>query len=352
MRNEIRGAIDALAESGRAGRDGLKALIALKDQDETSYLRSRAAEASEKVFSRAVYLRGLIEFTNYCKNDCLYCGIRRSNAACDRYRLTADQIVGCADQGYELGFRTIVLQGGEDMTFSRDDICRIISRMKENHPDAAVTLSVGERDRESYKAWFDAGADRYLLREETGNAELYKKLHPAAQTWENRIRCLYDLKDIGYQVGCGFMVGAPYQTADDIVDELEFYIGFRPHMIGIGPFIPHKDTPFAGMPAGTADMTLNLISILRLMFPDALLPATTALGTISPRGREDGILAGANVVMPNLSPAGVRAKYLLYDGKICTGDEAAECRFCMERRIESVGHHVEVSRGDHPSFRK
>ena len=344
--------INVLRDGRYPGREGMRELIALSSPEEVSYLRASAAEAAEKVFRRAVYLRGLIEFTNRCRNDCYYCGIRRSNAKCERYRLTEDQIAACADEGYRLGFRTTVLQGGEDMSYSDGDICRIVRRLKENHPDAAVTLSIGERSRESYQAYFGAGADRYLLREETGNAALYGKLHPASQTWENRIRCLEDLKDIGYQVGCGFMVGAPFQTADDIVDELEFYREFRPQMIGIGPFIPHKDTPFRDHPAGTAAMTLNLISILRLIFPDALIPATTALGTISPRGREDGILAGANVIMPNLSPAGVRAKYLLYDGKICTGDEAAEARAAMARRVESVGYRVETSRGDHPAFRK
>ena len=312
------------------------------------YLFEKARIRQQETFGRSVYLRGLIEFTNYCRNDCLYCGIRRSNRNCERYHLTEKEILNCCDQGYELDFRTFVLQGGEDLSYSDDDICRIVSAIKEQHPDCAVTLSIGERSRESYQAYRDAGADRYLLRHETASPELYRKLHPAGMSLENRIRCLYDLKDIGYQVGAGMMLGAPYQTTDDLIDDLFFLKDLKPEMIGIGPFIPHKDTPFADKQSGTGEMTLFMIGILRLMFSKALIPATTALGTIDPLGREKGILAGANVVMPNLSPAGVRGKYLLYDGKICTGDEAAECRICMQRRISAIGYEVEVSRGDAP----
>ena len=301
----------------------------------------------EKYYGKEVYLRGLIEFSNYCKNDCKYCGIRRSNENASRYRLSTEEILECCDKGYALGFRTFVLQSGEDLFYTNEKICDIVSRIKANHPDCAVTLSIGEKTREEYQAYFDAGADRYLLREETSNPIHYGKLHPPELSIKNRKQCLYDLKDIGYQVGCGIMVGSPYQTPENIVEDLRFMQDLKPHMIGIGPFIHHKDTPFRDMPDGTLKDTLHLLAILRLMFPHILLPATTALGTIHPLGRELGIKAGANVVMPNLSPRGVRGKYLLYDGKICTGDEAAECRSCMERRIASTGYQVVVSRGDY-----
>ena len=257
-----------------------------------------------------------------------------------------EEILACADQGYELGFRTIVLQSGEDPHYSDDDLCRIVSGIKERHPDCAVTLSVGEKSRESYQRYFDAGADRYLLRQETSSPEHYRHLHPPELTIGNRKRCLNDLKDIGYQVGCGIMVGSPGQTIEDILEDLYYMSEFKPHMVGIGPFIPHRDTPFAHEKSGEVKDTLHLLAVIRLMLPMVLLPATTALGTIDPLGREKGILAGANVVMPNLSPSGVRDKYLRYDGKICTGDEAAECRHCMEHRISGIGYEVQVSRGD------
>ncbi len=300
----------------------------------------------EEIYGRDVYLRGLIEFTNYCKNDCLYCGIRRSNRSADRYRLTEKQILDCCQTGYQLGFRTFVLQGGEDPFYTDERLCSIVREIKKLYPDCAVTLSVGERSRESYARLREAGADRYLLRHETADAGHFAKIHPGELSLEQRIRCLRDLKELGYQVGCGFMVGSPYQTIDSIVADLEFIKEFQPHMVGIGPFIPHHSTPFAKEPAGSLELTLYLLAIVRLMLPDVLLPATTALGTIHPRGRELGLLAGANVVMPNLSPTEVRSKYLLYDNKICTGDEAAECRRCLERRVESVGYKIVVSRGD------
>lgn len=318
-----------------------------KDEEDQLYITARAA--ADANYGKSVFLRGLIEFTNYCKNDCYYCGIRCSNKNAERYRLTKEDILNCCDQGYDLGFRTFVLQGGEDPFFTDDRICDIVSAIKLKHPDCAVTLSIGEKERASYQAYFDAGADRYLLREETSDNEHYHYLHPESLSMTHRQNCLFTLKNIGYQVGCGIMVGSPMQTPEAIIKDLRFMQELKPHMIGIGPFIPHKDTKFANMPAGTLTDTLHLLGILRLMFPDVLLPATTALGTIHPLGREMGIKAGANVVMPNLSPTGVRGKYLLYDGKICTGDEAAECRMCMQRRIESTGCHVDISRGDHCS---
>jgi biotin synthase len=328
------------------GAEELKQLLTTLGAEEEQYLYEAAREARHAVYGREVYLRGLIEFSNYCKNNCLYCGLRRGNAACERYRLSEDEILECADKGHALGFRTIVLQSGEDPWYTDDRICSIVSRIRERHPDTAVTLSIGEKSRESYQKYYDAGAERYLLRHETINAEHYGRLHPQEMSLENRKRCLCDLKEIGYQVGCGIMVGSPFQTVDHIAEDLLFMKNFRPQMVGIGPFIPHKDTPFRNEERGSLEDTLHLLAVTRLLLPDVLLPATTALGTIDPQGREKGILAGANVVMPNLSPSGVREKYMLYDGKICTGDEAAECRRCMEMRVERIGYHVVVSRGD------
>ena len=343
--------IEELFRNGDLPDAELKQLIRERDPESAEALFGKARMRQQEHFGRSAYLRGLIEFTNYCRNDCLYCGIRRSNRSCERYHLTREQILDCCAKGYELDFRTFVLQGGEDMSYSDQDICSIVSSIKEQFPDCAVTLSIGERSKESYQAYYDAGADRYLLRHETTDPEHYARLHPQELHLKNRIRCLYDLKEIGYQVGAGMMLQSPFQTIDHILADLRFLQKLRPEMIGIGPFIPHQDTPFREEPAGTAELTLFMIGILRLMFPEALIPATTALGSIDPLGREKGILAGANVVMPNLSPANVRDKYLLYDGKICTGDEAAECRYCMQARIQSVGYEVEVGRGDAPGFR-
>lgn len=311
---------------------------------EKLFEKSRALSC--KYYGHDIYIRGLIEFTNYCKNDCLYCGIRRSNRNVQRYRLTESEILECAEKGYELGFRTFVLQGGEDMYFTDDKICHIVSSLKSRYPDCAVTLSIGEKSYESYKAYFDAGADRYLLRHETADDEHYRMLHPPELSIENRKNCLFNLKKIGYQVGTGFMVGSPFQTADNLADDMLFIKELEPDMIGIGPFIPHTDTPFRDKTAGTVELTLFMIGLLRLTMPHALIPATTALGTINPTGREKGVLAGANVVMPNLSPANVRKKYLLYDNKICTGEESAQCIMCMKQRMKSIGYNVVVSRGD------
>ena len=263
-------------------------------------------EKSDRIYGHDIYIRGLIEFTNYCKNDCLYCGIRRSNKNAERYRLSKDDIMLCCHEGYDLGFRTFVLQGGEDPYYTDEKMVDIISSIKTEFPDCALTLSVGEKTHESYKAFFDAGADRYLLRHETANPMHYSKLHPSGLSWQNRINCLYDLKSIGYQVGCGFMVGSPYQTAEDLAQELIFLKKLKPHMVGIGPFIAHHDTPFRDEKSGTMELTLFMLGLIRLTLPYVLLPSTTALGTIHPLGREKGILAGANVIMPNLSPVSVR----------------------------------------------
>ncbi|GHU47674.1 [FeFe] hydrogenase H-cluster radical SAM maturase HydE [Clostridia bacterium] len=313
-------------------------------------LFDEAVAVRKKIYGNSVYMRGLIEFSNYCKNDCYYCGIRRGNKNAVRYRLDKEQILGCCKSGYELGFRTFVLQSGDDPFYSDDVMTEIVREIRENYPDCAITLSLGERSADSYESLFKAGANRYLLRHETADSGHYRMLHPEEMSLENRKQCLYNLKKIGYQVGCGFMVGSPFQTAENIAADLKFIEELQPHMVGIGPFIPHKDTPFANEPHDAERkliLTLALLSVIRLILPNVLLPATTALGTVHPTGREMGIMAGANVVMPNLSPVSERKKYLLYDGKICTGDEAAECRHCMERRMKSVGYNLEVNRGDY-----
>ena len=338
--------IDQIKKEQTIHREQLQALLETTDEQAVSYLRDTARKVADDIYGKQVFIRGLIEFTNYCKNDCIYCGIRRSNPNAQRYRLTEEEILSCCANGYELGFRTFVLQGGEDPYFTDERICNIVAKIKQDYPDCAVTLSIGEKDKASYQAFYDAGADRYLLRHETADEAHYQSLHPAEMSFRHRIQCLYDLKEIGYQVGCGFMVGSPGQTVGTLYEDLMFIKKLQPHMVGIGPFIPQKDTPFGQEPAGTMEQTLRLLSIIRLIHPHVLLPSTTALGTIHPLGREKGIQAGANVVMPNLSPVAVREKYKLYDNKICTGDEAAECRHCMARRMESVGYQVVVSRGD------
>lgn len=315
-------------------------------------LYQMASAKRKKYFGRKIYIRGLIEFTNYCKNDCYYCGIRRSNASCERYRLSHDDIILCAEEGYRLGFRTFVLQGGEDPYYTDDILCKIVSSIKSRFPDCALTLSLGERSTESYKRLREAGADRYLLRHETSCKEHYSRLHPKEMSFENRIKCLEELKKLGYQTGAGFMVGSPFQTDEMLADELIFLKKLNPQMVGIGPFVPHSGTPFADKSAGTAEKTLFMLSLIRLTLPSVLLPATTALGTVDPTGREKGICAGANVVMPNLSPVSVRKKYMLYDNKICTGDESAQCIVCLKRRIESVGCEIVTDRGDYKGEEK
>lgn len=325
-------------------------LIKNRNEELAEFLFEKARKIREAHYGKDVYIRGLIEFTNYCKNDCLYCGIRRSNKTCERYRLTKEDILLCCEEGYSLGFRTFVLQGGEDNHYSDDFMCDIISEIKEKYPDCAITLSIGEKSKESYQKYFDAGADRYLLRHETADFSHYSKLHPENLSAEHRQRCLWDLKEIGYQVGTGFMVGSPFQTEENLAEDMLFIHKLQPQMVGIGPFIPHHATPFKDEKSGTLELTLFMLGLLRLMLPTALLPSTTALGTIHPEGREKGLLAGANVVMPNLSPLTVRKKYLLYDNKICTGDESAQCRACLEKRVASTGYSIVVAKGDHISI--
>ena len=346
MKNEIKGLIDKAEAEHTLSNGEYLALLENRTPAAAQYLFDRAKAVKQAVYGNAVYMRGLIEFTNYCKNDCYYCGLRKSNRGAERYRLSKEEILACCAAGYGLGFRTFVLQGGEDPFYKDEKITDIVRAVKKNHPDCAVTLSIGEKSRGSYEAYREAGADRYLLRHETANAAHYARLHPKEMSLEQRKQCLFTLKDLGYQVGCGFMVGSPHQTAACLVDDLRFIEELAPHMVGIGPFLPHSRTPFAAEAGGSLELTLYLLALIRLILPGVLLPATTALGTADPSGREKGILAGANVVMPNLSPVGVRKKYLLYDNKICTGDEAAECRRCMDRRMERIGHRTVIARGD------
>ncbi|WP_392486788.1 [FeFe] hydrogenase H-cluster radical SAM maturase HydE [Haloimpatiens sp. FM7315] len=337
--------IDKLYKENYLTGNELITLINNMNEDLKAYLKRKAQETSIKVYGNRVFMRGLIEFTNYCKRNCRYCGIRAGNKKADRYRLSLEDILDCCKVGNKLGYRTFVLQGGEDEYYDDERITQIVKSIKNNYPESAVTLSIGEKSYESYEKYYKAGADRYLLRHETANKDLYEKLHPKA-SFENRIQCLYNLKEIGYQVGAGFMVGLPGQTNEDFVKDLMFLKKLSPHMVGIGPFIPHKDTPLCMEKRGTVETTTVMLSIIRLLLPKVLLPATTALGTISPFGREEGLIAGANVVMPNLSPTNVRKKYSLYNGKICTGDEAAECRNCIEERITRAGFSLDMSRGD------
>lgn len=337
-----------LAEKLAATRnlsDGeLRQLLETDEFDEVLFFL--ADKKRREIYGDEVYIRGLIEFTNYCRNNCYYCGIRRDNRNAERYRLSKDEILGCCEEGYRLGFRTFVLQGGEDPYFTDALICEIVSDIRAQYPDCAITLSIGEKSRESYKAFFDAGANRYLLRHETADERHYAKLHPNGMSLANRKKCLFDLKAIGFQVGSGFMVGSPYQTTDNLIMDIRFLQELQPHMIGIGPYITHADTPFASFSSGSMNLTLRLISILRLMFPYALIPSTTALGTIHPQGRELGLKAGANVVMPNLSPVGVRKLYALYENKICTGEEAAQSRNSLEQRVLSAGYRIVTAVGN------
>ncbi len=342
--------IAAVKQKISISRDELETILCDGDKAHEEQLFAAAREVAELTFQKQVYLRGLIEFTSYCKNDCYYCGIRCGNRHTNRYRLSEEEILSCCDKGAALGFRTFVLQGGEDPFYTDEMICGMIERIKKKHPACAVTLSIGERSRESYRRFFESGADRYLLRQETANEEHYGRLHPPAMSGERRKQCLWELKETGFQVGCGFLVGTPGQTAAHLYEDLTFMQALQPQMIGIGPFLPHQNTPFAKEPPGSVAETLRLLAVLRLLFPKGLLPATTALGTADPKGREKGILSGANVLMPNLSPGEVRGKYLLYDGKICTGEEAAECVSCLAGRIGAIGYRLSMSRGDHPDF--
>ncbi len=339
--------IDKLHIEQELSKEEWTSLISGRTPELSEYLFTLARKVRSRHYGTDIYIRGLIEFTNYCRNDCFYCGIRKSNVHAHRYRLSEKDILACCRTGYLLGFRTFVLQGGEDGYYTDVRMIHLIRRIKELYPDCALTLSIGEKSYETYQRFFEAGADRYLLRHETADFAHYKRLHPASLSAEIRQECLWNLKEIGYQTGTGFMVGSPFQTAEHLAEDMLFIKKLNPHMAGIGPFIPHRDTAFAAETAGTLELTLFMLGLLRLMLPKILLPATTALGTIAENGRELGILAGANVVMPNLSPVSVRKDYSLYDNKICTGEEAAECRESLEKRMEAIGFHIVTGRGDY-----
>lgn len=338
--------IEKLYKTKSLSIDEYEYLIANQNEESTQLLRSYAVQKRKEVYQNKVFVRGLIEISNICKNDCYYCGIRKSNLNCERYRLSISDILSCCDEGYALGFRTFVLQAGEDGSFSDEWLCDLLSKIKSSYPDCAVTLSIGERSKESYQKLYDAGADRYLLRHESADELHYSKLHPKNLTLKDRIECLKNLKEIGFQTGCGFMVGSPYQTTRNIAQDLKFIESFKPDMCGIGPFIPHKQTPFKDYKAGDASLCCYLLSIIRLIKPNILLPATTALGTVETDGRERGILSGANVIMPNLSPMSVRKKYTLYDGKISTGEESAQSLNKLKISMQKIGYEVVVDRGD------
>ncbi len=342
----MRELIDRLRDTGTLSREEWVRLIRGRTPALSDYLFEQARQVRIRHYGHDVYIRGLIEFTNYCKNNCYYCGIQNQNSHIRRYRLTEEDILSCCETGYRLGFRTFVLQGGEDPWFTDERVCHLVRAIRKGWPDCAITLSIGEKSRESYEAFFQAGATRYLLRHETCNADHYRMLHPPELSAAHRQACLYTLRDIGYQTGSGFMVGSPGQTPEHLAEDMLFLKKLNPHMVGIGPFIPHHDTVFAKEPAGTLELTLYMLGLLRLMLPKVLLPATTALGTIHPRGRELGILAGANVVMPNLSPEKNRKDYSLYDNKLCSGSEAAECLADLKERMEKTGYRVVTSRGD------
>jgi biotin synthase len=342
--------IDRLRKNRDLSDEEFLALLTESSEESKQYLFSSARAVRQSVYGDDVYIRGLIEVSNYCKNDCLYCGIRRSNQKVSRYRLDEKTILACCDVGYDLGFRTFVLQGGEDGWYHDERLAAIIRKIKAKYPDTAITISLGERSEDSYRLLFEAGADRYLLRHETIHPEHYQRLHPPKMSLQNRVACLNTLKDIGYQVGCGMMVGSPFQKMEYLLEDLRFLRDFNPQMVGIGPFLPHRDTPFGDRPAGSVELTLILLAIIRLILPNVLLPATTALGTAVEDGRERGILAGANVVMPNLSPADVRMKYMLYNNKRSYGSEAAECLDDLKRRMEKIGCHVVVSKGDYKNM--
>lgn len=310
-------------------------------------LNVAARNKAQEIFGNKVYIRGLIEFTNFCKNNCYYCGIRAGNKCALRYRLGKEEILSCCRRGYELGFKTFVLQGGEDKHFTIEILCDIVSTIRREYKDCAITVSFGEMSAIEYEKLFKAGANRYLLRHETASPEHYAKLHPVDMSYENRMRCLFDLKRIGFQTGCGFMVGSPYQTVDNLVADLEFIGQFKPQMVGIGPFLPHKDTPFGHFPPGSLEMTLKLLSIIRLMEPNVLLPSTTALATLSKDGCERGILAGANVVMPNLSPQIAKNKYMLYNNKSSVGAQDAQALSVLQSRLGNIGYTISYARGDY-----
>ena len=344
----MREIVEHLVANRRLDNESLRALLTecATNANMLQLLRDCAVRTAREQFGLGIYIRGLIEVSSYCRCDCLYCGLRRSNRSAERYRLTHDEIMACCREGYKLGFRTFVLQGGEDGTHTDAWLENLVRDIRQNYPDVAITLSLGERSEESYKLLYEAGANRYLLRHEAANAELYDALHPTAKGLKNRLECLEALKRIGYQVGMGMMIGVKGQSIDDIVEDLQLIGRMQPQMVGIGPFMPHSSTPLGGEPAGDLRLTLAVVAITRLMLPSALIPSTTALATLSPTGRLEGILSGANVVMPNLSPSDIRAKYAIYENKASWGKEAAEGLAALEQELNTIGYHIDYSRGD------
>lgn len=337
--------VDDLKANHMATREDFEYILKNYNDDSRQYLANAAQEVKEAFYKRQVYIRGIVEFSNYCKRNCLYCGIRRENHKVNRYRLTHEEILSACKKGYALGYRTFVLQSGEDPFFTDEKMTAIIKDIKKAFPDVAITLSLGEKSKESYEKFYKAGADRYLLRHETANPKLYSALHDE-MIFETRKQCLLDLKDVGFQVGAGLMVGSPGQKPEDLVDDLMFLKTLEPHMVGIGPYLTHDETPLKGATNGSLIQTLVMLSLVRLILPEVLLPATTAMGTIDDYGREQAILAGCNVVMPNISPMEVRKKYELYENKICVDDEPEHCRYCIEGRVKRTGHHLNMDRGD------
>lgn len=343
----MKGIADRLIQTGRLDACGYRNLLNGCDDQTLAYLRNEAVRTACAQFGQNIYVRGLIEVSSFCRNNCLYCGLRRDNTKAERYRLTDSEIMDCCRKGYSAGLRTFVLQGGEDPAFGTERLCRLASQIKSGFPDVALTLSMGQMSRESYQALREAGTDRYLLRHEAADRDLYRQLHPREMSWEERRRCITDLKGLGYQTGIGMMVGVPGQTVDSLVEDLMYIQETAPEMVGIGPFIPHRETPLGSHPAGSLRTTVLLIAIVRLMLPDALIPSTTALATLSPSGRMDSILSGANVIMPNLSPGNVRARYEIYEGKACSGSEAVEGLRTLEMEMASIGYKIDYSRGDY-----
>lgn len=320
---------------------------AATDQNVLNLLRQNAVRTARKQFGLGIYIRGLIELSSYCYCDCLYCGLRRSNRSAERYRLSIDEVMECCKEGYKLGFRTFVLQGGEDGTHSDEWLEELVCRIRSRYEDVAITLSLGERGEASYLRLKRAGANRYLLRHEAANEALYESLHPKGRGLQHRLSCLEALKRCGYQTGMGMMIGVKGQTIEHLVEDLLLIRKMQPEMVGIGPFLPHHATPLGNEPAGDLQLTLATIAIVRLMLPHALIPSTTALATLTPRGRLEGILSGANVVMPNLSPSDVRAKYAIYENKASWGKEAAEGLAALESELQSIGYHIDYARGDY-----
>lgn len=345
----VRDIIEKLFLTNDISSDETVFLIQNANDEDKRLVYDKALETKQRYYGKKVYMRGLIEFSNICSRNCLYCGLRAQNSNVDRYRLSKEEILECCRQGRNLGYFTFVLQSGEDPYYTIERMEDIIKAIKSEYPECALTLSIGERSFEEYKRMKDAGADRFLLRHETASRQLYEKLHPD-MSFDKRTRCLYDLKKAGFQVGAGFMVGLPGQTEEMLAEDLHFLKKLNPEMIGIGPFIPHSKTPLKEEKGGNVEDTIFMVALARLFVPKALIPATTALGTLHEKGRELALKAGANVVMPNLTPLAYRPKYQLYENKICTGDDAAHCRVCIEKRITSAGFEIDMGRGDHVNF--